>query len=180
MGGFGAMSLGLTHPELFCSIASHSGALEWAADQRKRMERGEKPWVIWEPVLKDTVTRYRDINIPGYSTFAERTPKGQPFLTPEDADAVDPFKLVLQIPKNKLPHIYLDCGTEDPLITSTRKFMQLLLKNNIPFVYGQSEGIHEEDYWGRELSISMSVQYAVMLRNIWGHEFERYDAWARK
>ena len=179
MDGFGAMSLGLTHPELFCSIASHSGALEWAADQRKRMERGEKPWVIWEQVLKDTVTRYRDIDIPGYSTFAERTPKGQPFLKPEDADAVDPFKLVLQIPKDKLPHIYLDCGTEDPLITSTRKFMQLLLKNNIPFVYGQSGGIHEEDYWGRELSISMSVQYAVMLRNIWGYEFPRYDAWAK-
>jgi S-formylglutathione hydrolase FrmB len=27
MGGFGAISLGLSHPQLFCSIGSHSGAL---------------------------------------------------------------------------------------------------------------------------------------------------------
>jgi hypothetical protein len=53
------------------------------------------------------------------------------------------------------------------------------MDNNIPFQYGQSDGVHEEDYWGRELSISMSVQYAVMLRNIWGYEFPRYDVWRK-
>jgi putative tributyrin esterase len=180
MGGFGAISLGLTHPDLFCSIGSHSGALGWAASQRELLEKGEKPWVIWEQALEDTVTRYNNIAIPGYSTIPERTPKGQPFAKPEDADAVDPFKLVLKVPKDKLPHIYLDCGVGDHLISSARDFMQLLLNNDIPFVYGQSEGIHEEDYWGRELSISMAVQYAVMLRNIWGHEFERYDPYKKK
>jgi S-formylglutathione hydrolase FrmB len=179
MGGFGAISLGLTHPELFCSIASHSGALKWAADQRDRLEKGEKPWVIWPQAYKDSVTRYRDIDIEGYSSLIERTPKGQPFVTPEDADAVDPFKLVLKVPKDKLPHIYLDCGVGDHLITSTQEFMQLLMENDIPFQYGQSEGTHEEDYWGRELSTSMAVQYAVMLRNIWGREFPVYDAYAK-
>ena len=56
--------------------------------------------------------------------------------------------------------------------------MQLLVENNIPFQFGQSGGIHEEDYWGREMSVSMAVQYAVMLRNIWGRDFEIYDAYA--
>ncbi len=180
MGGFGAMSLGLSHPELFCSVGSHSGALGWAASQRLLLEKGEKPWVIWEQALADTVTRYNNINIRGFSSIVERTPQGQPFIKPEDADAVDPFKLVLQIPKEKLPHIYLDCGTGDGLINSAHDFMQLLVKNDIAFVYGQSDGIHEEDYWGRELSISMAVQYAVMLRNIWGREFERYDPYSEK
>ncbi len=179
MGGFGAMSLGLSHPDLFCSVGSHSGALGWAAGQRELMEKGQKPWVIWEQVLQDTVTRYNNIDIKGYSSFIERTPKGQPFLTPEHADAVDPFKLVLQIPRDKLPHIYLDCGVDDGLIKSAQEFMQVLMENNIPFQYGQSDGKHEEDYWGRELSISMAVQYAVMLRNIWGREFAIYDAWGR-
>ncbi len=179
MGGFGAISLGLSHPDLFCSIASHSGALGWAADQRERMKKGEKPWVIWEEVLTDTLTRYRGIDIPGYSTIAERTPKGQPFVAPEDADAVDPFTLVLQVPKDQMPHIYLDCGTGDRLVESAQKFMRLLMDHDIPFVYGQSGGIHEENYWGRELIVSMSVQYAVMLRNIWNHEFEIYDAWVK-
>ena len=179
MGGFGAISLGLTHPELFCSIASHSGALGWAAGQRERIEKGEKPWVIWEQALLDTVTHYNKIDIEGYSTIPERTPKGQIFVTPEDAGAVDPFKLVLQIPKDELPHIYLDCGTKDHLIKSAREFMQLLVDNDIPFQYGQSDGVHEEDYWGRELNISMAVQYAVMLRNIWEREFERYDPYTK-
>jgi putative tributyrin esterase len=179
MGGFGAISLGLCHPDLFCSIGSHSGALGWAASQKELLEKGEKSWVIWQQALEDTITRYRNIDIPGYSSIAERTPKGQPFLAPQDADAVDPFKLVLQTPKEKLPHIYLDCGVGDQLINSARDFMQLLLKNDIPFVYSQSKGIHEEDYWGRELSISMAVQYAVMLRNIWGKKFERYDPYTK-
>jgi S-formylglutathione hydrolase FrmB len=176
MGGFGAISLGLSHPELFCSIASHSGALGWARSQKEILQKGGKPWVIWEQAYEDTVTRYRDINVEGYSTPKERTPKGQPFVKPEEIDAVDPFTLILKVPKEKLPHIYLDCGLEDRLITATREFMKVLVDNDIPFQYGHSAGGHEEDYWGRETSISMAVQYAVMLRNIWGKEFEIYDA----
>ncbi len=179
MGGFGAIFLGLSHPDLFCSIASHSGALQWAADQRKLLEQGKKPWVIWEKALLDTVTRYNNIDIEGYSTIPERTPQGQIFVKPEDADAVDPFKLVLEVPKEKFPHIYLDCGIGDGLIKSAREFVDLLIENDIPFQYGQSDGLHEEDYWGRELNISMAVQYAVMLRNIWGKEFERYDPYSQ-
>jgi hypothetical protein len=125
------------------------------------------------------VTQYRDINVEGYSTPKERTPKGQIFITPQDADAVDPFTLALKVPKEKLPHIYLDYGIGDFLISSTREFMQLLAENDISFQYGQSEGEHEEDYWGHEMSVSMAVQYAVMLRNIWGREFKRYDAYAK-
>jgi len=179
MGGFGALSLGLSHAELYCSIGSHSGALDWARNQKERIEKGEKPWVIWKELYEDSVTRYRDINVKGYSTPKERTPKGQIFVTPEDADAVDPFTLVLKVPEEKLPHIYLDCGMKDVLISSTREFMQLLVENDISFHFGQSTGIHEEDYWGRELSVSMAVQYSVMLRNIWGREFERYDAYKK-
>jgi hypothetical protein len=151
--------------------------LGWAKSQKELIENGKKPWIIWAQAYEDSLTRYRSINVEGYSSPKERTPKGQPFITPQDADAVDPFKLVLQVSKEKLPHIYLDCGVGDQLISSTREFMQLLLENNVPFQYGQSEGEHEEDYWGRELSISMAVQYSIMLRNIWGRKFERYDAY---
>ena len=35
MGGYGALMLGLRHPDMFCSIGSHSGALAFA-------ERGER------------------------------------------------------------------------------------------------------------------------------------------
>ena len=61
----------------------------------------------------------------------------------------------------------------------SKGYLQLLLENDIPFHFGQSTGKHEEDYWGQETSISMAVQYSVMLRNIWGREFEVYDAYAK-
>jgi len=175
MGGFGGLSLGLTHPDLFCSIGSHSGGLSAAKDAAAAIRKGEDTRNMNMPFFMNDTTRYLDIDIPGFSTFAERTPKGKPFVTVEDAEKVDPFKLVLEVPKEKLPHIYLDCGDEDFLIGSTREFMTLLVENNIPFHFGQSHGTHEEDYWGREVSVSMAVQYAVMLRHIWGKEFEPYQ-----
>jgi putative tributyrin esterase len=175
MGGFGAISLGLSNPDLFCSIGSHSGALNMAARYRQMIESGNVPTA--RPQQNDTIMRYRGINIPGFSTMKDRTPKGKPFLTVEDVDNVDPFKLVISIPREKLPHIYIDCGDQDFLIAQSDEFIKLLMENNIPFQFGRSGGTHEEDYWGREISVSMSVQYAVMLRNIWGREFEVYDAW---
>jgi putative tributyrin esterase len=178
MGGFGAMSLGLSNPELFCSVGSHSGALNMGARYRQQMEAGNVTPPA-RPMQQDTVMRYRNIDLPGFSTMKERTPAGLPFLSMADIDKVDPFTLVLQIPREKLPHIYVDCGDKDFLISQSDDFIRLLTENDIPFQFGRSDGIHEEDYWGREVAISMSVQYAVMLRNIWGREFEIYDAWAR-
>jgi S-formylglutathione hydrolase FrmB len=179
MGGFGAISLGLSHPDLFCSIGSHSGALNMAAGFRQQMGKDASAMPA-RPQQMDTVMRYRDINIPGFSTMKERSPKGKPFLTPEDIDKVDPFKLVLQVPKENLPHIYIDCGDKDFLIAQSQDFIKLLTENNIPFQYGRSGGTHEEDYWGREIAVSMAVQYTIMLRNIWGRKFEVYDGWAKK
>jgi len=175
MGGGGAISLGLTHPELFCSIGSHSGSLTSFRDMAETFRKGESPRSWGNEFLMQDTTRYLGIDIPGFSTFKERTPQGKVFLTAEDADKVDPFKLLLQIPKEELPHIYLDCGDEDFLLGATREFMNFLVENNIPFHLGQSHGKHEEDYWGREVSVSMAVQYAVMLRHIWGKEFEAYN-----
>ena len=151
--------------------------MKYAAGSREQIEKGEKAFVIWEQVLQDSITRYRGIDLEGFASFAERTPKSTPFLTVEEVDAVDPFKLVLKIPKDQLPHIYLDCGLEDGLIESTKEFMQERLDNDIPFTFSQSSGRHEEDYWGREIQKAMAVQYSVMLENIWGKKFEIYDAW---
>jgi len=179
MGGFGAISMGLSHPELFCSIGSHSGALAAFERTRKQIENGEEVGDMTKSPMMKSDVRYLDIDVEGFSTFAERTPRGKAFLTVEDIDKIDPFKLVLEIPKEDLPHIYIDCGYRDFLVQQSDAFVDLLRENKIPFVYGQSAGVHEEDYWGREISVSMAVQYAVMLRNIWGKEFPRYDPFRR-
>ena len=116
-----------------------------------------------EPALRHAQPR---IEIEGFRSQAERTPKGKLFVKPEDADAADPFKLVLAVPKDKLPHIYVDCGTEDRLVAASRDFAKLLMENNIPFVYGESPGGHNGRYWTREINTSMAVQYAVLRRNL--------------
>ncbi len=49
--------------------------------------------------------------------------------------------------RNILPDIRFDCGAEDPLITENRKLAGELLKNDIPHVYEEFDGVHDWDYW---------------------------------
>jgi len=164
MGGYGAIMLGLRHPDLFCSIGSHSGVIGYARSQKGRLLKGEKPWFMWEERLSEKPNPA--IGIEGFSSQIERSPKGQIFLTAEDCDSYDPHTLVLQIPKAELPHIYVDCGTEDGLINGARNFIRVLEENNIPFTYAQSEGGHQAAYWAREIGHSMAVQYQIIQRQL--------------
>lgn len=179
MGANGAITLGLTYPELFCSIAGHSGGygMDGARAELKRTEPAE-PNAWRDAMQNDTNMYYLGIDIPGFSTMKDRSPRGKVYTSEEQIDMVDPYINVLKIPKEELPHIYIDAGVKDFLYQPTKKFMTFLLENEIPFVFGQSEGVHEEDYWGREVSVSMAVQYAILLRNIWGKEFEVYNPYA--
>ncbi len=165
MGGYGAIMLGLRHPEMFCAIGSHSGALGYARDWRKRIESGDTA------VRRDrepSTTPMKIIDTPGFSSAAERYPDGKPFLTAADCDKYDPFVLVLEVPRENMPHIYLDCGTEDRLIDAARAFRQVLVDHKIPFTYSESPGGHVPTYWSREVSQSMAVQYAIVQRNLTG------------
>ena len=47
---------------------------------------------------------------------------------------------MLKIPRDKLPHIYLDCGTEDPLLADNKTFAKMLIDNNITCTIGISPG----------------------------------------
>jgi putative tributyrin esterase len=163
MGGYGGLMLGLKHPDMFCSVGSHSGAIAWAKQSADRLKAGtEAPKKTKTPAT----TVDPKIGIEGFSSQAERTPKGQMFADAERALANDPFQLVLAIPRDKLPHIYLDCGTEDFLIKSNVEFAKLLIEKQIPLTYAQSGGKHDAPYWTREVGHSMAVQYAILQRNL--------------
>lgn len=164
MGGYGAIMLGLRHPDLFCSIGSQSGALDYATGSRRRLAGGERAWVIWEDRL--TGTPNPNIGIEGFSSQIERTPLGEIFLTAEDCDNYDPFKLVLQVPVENVPHIYLDCGVEDPLLDSARQFVKILGENKVPFTFAEAPGDHNWDYWNRELGHALAVQMYVLQQNL--------------
>jgi PhoPQ-activated pathogenicity-related protein/S-formylglutathione hydrolase FrmB len=163
MGGYGGLMLGLKNPDVFCSIGSQSGAVAYAKQQYERLKDGKE---LPRPTREPSNTPNPLIKIEGFSSQAERTPRGQIFVTAEDAAAYDPFQLVLKVSRDKLPHIYLDCGTEDRLIEANQAFVKLLTENKVPFTYSQSGGGHVAPYWAREVGHAMAVQYALLQRNL--------------
>jgi putative tributyrin esterase len=164
MGGYGALMLGLKHPDLFCSIGTHSGAIGFAKSMAERLRKGEDAAKKkGNRTLSDTPNL--DIGVEGFNSQVERTPKGKLFTTPEEADAYDPFKIVLGVSKEKLPHIYIDCGTDDGLVKSNQEFVKLLMDNKIPFTYAESPGGHNGAYWSREIGHSMAVQAHIIERS---------------
>ncbi len=180
MGGYGGLTLGLRHPEMFVSIGSTSGALSYARSAAARLRRPEPPpqtssQPARQPARQRTpeeqAARQERLNRPdttigieGFSSQAERSPKGQPFVTAEQADAYDPFKLILEVPTENLPHITLDCGTEDGLIAGAKALSQVLMENDIPFDFMQMPGGHSGEYCRQALGHFMAIQYEVMQR----------------
>jgi S-formylglutathione hydrolase FrmB len=175
MGGYGSITIGLRHPDLFISIGTTSGAPEYGRDAARRL-RGTAPARQTTASSRQTTpeeeaaaaARRRQpnpaIGIPGFSSQDERSPLGQAFAKPEDADAYDPFTLIQQVPKETLPHIYIDCGTEDRLIAGARALAQILLEKNVPFDYMQMAGAHNSAYWIQSMGRIIAVQYEVMQR----------------
>ena len=160
MGGYGALTLGLRHPEMFVSIGSTSGALEHGRQAASLLRSGQS---AGEPRQRSTEPN-PTIGIPGFSSQAERTPMGRDFATAEQADAHDPFLLIQRVPTEQVPHIYLDCGTEDGLIEGAREFASILIQKNLPFDYMQAAGRHNGAYWTQSVGRIIGVQYEVMRR----------------
>ncbi len=170
MGGYGGLTLGLRHPDLFVSIGSHSGALEYARGNMAeisggapRRDRQRSP----QEEAERNARRRRpnpEIGLAGFSSQEERTPLGDAFVTVEQAQRYDPFTLINEVPRDQLPHIYVDCGTEDGLIDAAKAFVQVLLDNDIPFDFMQMPGGHNPGYWTQAIGHSMSIQYEVMQR----------------
>lgn len=170
MGGFGAFSLGLRHPELFISLGSTSGALNYARDRAAALAAGEvQQERARSPEQQEAIDRADEfisgiIDIPGFSKQDERTPQGVDFATEEQAAAYDPFQIIFNVPKSEFPHFYIDAGTEDGLVTVGREYMGILLMNDVPFDFMQSHGKHNSEYWRRSIGHMMTVQYEIMQR----------------
>ena len=172
MGGFGAFALGLRHPEMFISLGSTSGALNFARDRAAAIAAGESLAPRERSAEQQRAIDRADefisgiIDIPGFSKQDERTPNGIEFTTEEQALAYDPFQIIFNVTKSRLPHFYIDAGTEDGLVSVAREFMGLLLMNDVPFDFMQSRGKHNSEYWRRSIGHMMTVQYEVMQREL--------------
>lgn len=170
MGGFGAFALGLRHSEMFVSLGSTSGALSHArtsaAAIRAGIDRSRQPSDPQRQARIDEADAFisKIIDVPGFSTQDERTPRGTDFATAEQAEAYDPFTIIYEVPRSQMPHLYIDAGTEDGLVQEAREMAALLMLNDVPFDYMQSRGSHNSEYWRRSIGHMMSIQNEVMQR----------------
>lgn len=170
MGGFGAFALALRHHEMFISMGSTSGALAWARDRAEMITRGVPVQDRQRTPEQEAELARADefiagiIDIPGFSRQEERTPTGTDFETAQQAQAYNPFEIIYMVPKSEIPHIYIDAGTEDSLVTSAREYMGVLLMNDVPFDFMQARGGHNSEYWRRSIGHMMTVQFEVMQR----------------
>ena len=160
MGGFGALALGLKHSPMFISLGSTSGALGYAREAAARLKVG-----MPQGAPRGRSTEVNPvIGIPGFSSQDERTPRGRDFVTVEQAEAYDPFVLINTVPRHRMPHIYLDSGTEDGLIQPARELALILMQKDFPFDLMQMSGEHNTAYWAQSIGHLMTIQYEVMRR----------------
>lgn len=134
MGGYGAMRLALTHPDMFISVNSHSGALM----------RGTRGWMDRDnPAMQEEMQR-----------ILGRRPAGS---------AHDLVYLVDKCKKaGRGPKMLFDCGTEDFLLDDNREFHEGLTHWDIPHVYNEYPGEHTWDYWDAHLPEAIAFHCAAM------------------
>ena len=93
MGGYGGLTLGLRHPEMFVSIGSTSGALSYGRSAAARLRRAAEhpeaaPQRTPQRTPEEQAAREERLNSPdttigieGFMSQTERSPKGRPFVT---------------------------------------------------------------------------------------------------
>ena len=166
-GGYGALTIGLRNAERFVSVGSQSGALDYArlAAERLRLGGDADPPRSFTPEA-EARRRANDprIALAGFSSIADRTPRGQPFVTAAEAEAHDPFLLVMRVRRSDLPFFQIDSGTAGPYLVTAQAFAEMLIDADIPFHYTQRRGGHDTEYWREAYRYALDVHFETMRR----------------
>jgi putative tributyrin esterase len=133
MGGFGAIHTGLAYSDVFGKIVALSSALIIHNIENKNEE------------FKDAVADYHYYT----SVFGD--------LEKLDTSVNNPEYQIRKMKEKgqKIPRIYMACGTEDFLIEENRAFHSFLLKENIDVEYVEGSGAHDWKFWNGYLDVSI-------------------------
>lgn len=132
MGGYGAFRLALAQPERFCAAASLSGALDiekhlrGSGQEDSRISQAE-----WQRIFGSDLS------------FSK--------------SGSDLFHLAEKLTQSGItqPALYLCCGTEDKLLSDSRKFHQHLDSLDYPHTYSEQPGDHLWGYWDQQIQSVM-------------------------
>ncbi len=131
MGGYGAMLLGLSRPDLFAACATFSGAIGLV----------EGAYVSSD------------------DPFARRYLL--PILGPqcEFRDELNIIKLaenVAKLPMEKQPRVLCTCGRQDFLYKANIEFKKQIQSLSMDFTYMEWDGIHDWNFWDRSIVYAIS------------------------
>jgi putative tributyrin esterase len=144
MGGYGAVTLALRHPQMFSFAFSSAGALAFARHAADELQTGKPDWN--QPELWSTEQK-PPVDIKGFATQRERTPRGTVFSSEEQANAHDPIQLIKRLSSDQAPYLHFDVGTDDALADETRQLVDALRANRFAYSYTELPGTHELPYW---------------------------------
>jgi len=142
MGGYGALSLGLRHPDEYAAIASHSALATLLYDGPHPFQPGATK-VAQDLDHAGGVARFRPwtelLFGPDIATWRDH----------------DPAVLVQRMSANA-PAIYLDSGTEDFLVDTTRFIDELLTQRHVEHAMFYGPGKHDYEFWIPRLAASLA------------------------
>jgi S-formylglutathione hydrolase FrmB len=125
MGGYGALLLGLTHPEMFESIASISGVI---FDEEKAIDLVGKRFLDWTIDIRRMLGDGKD------RAFLER---------------VNPYSLIEALPAERRPRLFVAVGDGEPdsLRLASSRFHEFLDGRGAEHEWVEFHGGHGWDSW---------------------------------
>ncbi len=125
MGGFGAIRNGLKYHETFSKVVALSSALitREVSKMQPGSHNGMANYEYYEMVFGETAHVLETENDPEY------------------------LVKTLMAKGEKLPEIYMACGSEDFLIEPNRAFANFLKEQKAPAVYEEAPGVHDWNFW---------------------------------
>ena len=130
MGGYGALRVGLGHPDLFAAATSHSGA-----------------------VMHGSRNHPREGGALGEDEF-QRIFGAEPVGTDHDVLAL----AAAAKKSGTLPHLRIDCGLDDDLIHDNRALHAKLDALRVPHEYIEFPGGHSWEYWDLHVQDALTFQ----------------------
>jgi putative lysine transport system ATP-binding protein len=149
MGGYGALRIGLLHPERYATIGAFSGCVDLGATAD--VASNDPLAQLLRPVF------------------------GEGRQTPPDADLFSLAQRVAALPAEQRPRIFASCGLQDndlfDVLGQNRRFASHARALPLDFHYLEWEGVHEWNFWDRSLAefigFIQSSDYAQRKRADW-------------
>lgn len=136
MGGYGAITLALSYPEVFSAAASHSGVLAPARGGGRAPVPADRFDLAllrasWSPGLWDIAAPVFGSDSVGWAA----------------RDPAVLYERARRRYRGVLPALYVDCGTDDPFLHQNRAFRDAIAASGGHILYREHPGAHTWAYW---------------------------------